>query len=560
MVADPSIRSALLSSLKRFQALLTWVASDGLSVHANQVPLSAWSDELGRLRVWAANVGAHQEGQSSLDYRLRDASHIRQQILRLFDDLDYTLSEIEQLFSDSGTSTKLQDLDDEDEAELQQLHSTLGDVVNCLYQISLLIRKPARHDRLLRYDSGIGATYTPWDRRHVSSKFPNADPVTIDRLGSAITKRRMLLNYRERHHQKLAGGLDSAIDNREEEESLGLSHTLATDFKDVALGISDAASVTGASETSYAKSLEVGGNITVPVPPKESENQREFLCPYCFIVITIKDRRDWAHHVFRDLESYVCIFPDCPKAEELYDSQREWLAHEKTDHPRLFEEAKAAGTAVCPLCKSKIASEMLEKHIAKHLQELALFPISMGDVEDDQLDDTPMNAQEVDKEDFLLEEPRRSKDDPSLARKSIEPFKDDPLAGNQRERASQLVLPREGILLDVFNRRLKSWFGPDAIASLGRSSTTGVRSPNLNIAAHNNWCIGRSMGNQQCGRVRTACRNSTLILSSSRSSLSNVSFRTYNILITLEKTIVEDLKRESAELEDTLRGRVLFIL
>jgi uncharacterized Zn-finger protein len=463
MMADASIRSVLLSSLGRFQALLTWVASDGLDVHTSQVPLPAWSDELGRLRVWATNVGAHQEGQSSLDYRLRDASHIRQQIFSLFDDLDCTLSEIEQLFSNSGASIKSQGLNGEDEVELQQLHAILGDVINCLYQISLLIRKPARHDRLLHYDSDIGAAFTSWARGHVSNKFPNADPAIIDRLGSAITKRRTLLKYRERHHQKLARGLDSAIENRENEESLAFSQTLATDFQEVALEISDAASATGVSQTSYAKSLEGGGDITVPAPPKESENQQEFLCPYCFIIITIKDRRDWTHHVFRDFEPYVCIFPDCPKAEELYDSQREWLAHENAHHPRIFEEAEATGTAVCPLCKSKIARAMLEKHIARHLQELALFSIPIGDVEedmsadllntsprqsplseapahddleDDQLDDTSVNAREMEKEDSLLEESGHSKDDRPLAGKSIESFENGPLVGDQRERAS----------------------------------------------------------------------------------------------------------------------------
>jgi uncharacterized Zn-finger protein len=461
MVADASIRSVLLSSLGRFQTLLTLLSSGRLDIHASQVPLSAWSDELGRLHVWAANVGAHQKGQSSLDYRLRDASHIKQQILRLFDDLDYTFSEIEQLFSDSVASTQSQDLDDEDEVELQQLHATLGDVVNCLYQISLLIRKPARHDRLLRYDSTIGVAFAPWDRAHVSSKFPNADPVIIDRLGSAITKRRMLLSYRERHHQKLAHGLDSAIDNQEDEESLGLSQTLATDFKEAALGISDTASATGASQTSYAKSLEGGGDITVPAPPKESDNQREFLCPYCFIVITIKDQRDWIHHVFRDLEPYVCISPDCPKAEELYDSRREWLAHEKTDHPRLFEEAKAAGTAVCPLCKSKIASSMLEKHVANHLQELALFSISMGAVEEDASAD-PLNTS-----------PRRSQSSEETAHGDFEAAEskesDRPNVRHAEEMSPRLAplndyfIPGEGISREVITADICRYLGSNAL-------------------------------------------------------------------------------------------------
>ena len=57
------------------------------------------------------------------------------------------------------------------------------------------------HGRLLRYDSSIDVTYTSRDRRYASSKFLNADPVTIDRHGSAVPKRRMLLSYRKRHQQ-----------------------------------------------------------------------------------------------------------------------------------------------------------------------------------------------------------------------------------------------------------------------------------------------------------------------------------------------------------------------
>lgn len=50
-------------------------------------------DEYGRLRVWTGNIGAHKSGRSSLEYRLRDASHIRAQIALLFDALTGSLSE-----------------------------------------------------------------------------------------------------------------------------------------------------------------------------------------------------------------------------------------------------------------------------------------------------------------------------------------------------------------------------------------------------------------------------------------------------------------------------------
>jgi hypothetical protein len=96
--------------------------------------------------------------------------------------------------------------------------------------------------------------------------------------------------------------------------------------------------------------------------------------------------------VFKDLEPYVCIFPNCPKAEELYDSRREWLAHEKDDHPQFFEKAKAAGKLACPLCNCEIAYSILEKHIAKHLQELALFSISTSNVGEDPSTDLLHNS------------------------------------------------------------------------------------------------------------------------------------------------------------------------
>jgi len=48
-------------------------------------------DELGRLRVWAGNIAAHKSGQSSLDFRLRDASHLKEKVLTYLKDLNDSL-------------------------------------------------------------------------------------------------------------------------------------------------------------------------------------------------------------------------------------------------------------------------------------------------------------------------------------------------------------------------------------------------------------------------------------------------------------------------------------
>lgn len=50
-------------------------------------------DEFGRFKIWASNIGAHRSGRSSLDYRLRDASHIQKRVLELLEDLGQSLEE-----------------------------------------------------------------------------------------------------------------------------------------------------------------------------------------------------------------------------------------------------------------------------------------------------------------------------------------------------------------------------------------------------------------------------------------------------------------------------------
>lgn len=63
------------------------------SHYHEQISESLVQDELGRFRVWLANVGAHRSGRVSLDYRLREASHMRQSVLELLDDLKENLSD-----------------------------------------------------------------------------------------------------------------------------------------------------------------------------------------------------------------------------------------------------------------------------------------------------------------------------------------------------------------------------------------------------------------------------------------------------------------------------------
>ena len=120
-------------------------------------------------------------------------------------------------------------------------------------------------------------------------------------------------------------------------------------------------------------------------------------------------------HVFRDLQPYICTHLDCPKPEKLYDSEHEWYEHELQHHrrewfcndcsqvflePALFErhlkechevlfmamesnvrtvtdrcERAKSSEEPCTLCGEDIIAANVRKHLAHHLQELALFTL-----------------------------------------------------------------------------------------------------------------------------------------------------------------------------------------
>jgi hypothetical protein len=378
-----SISSLLIECLSLFNAQ---VARDELVAHDAEVPQSLWLDELGRLRVWAANIGAHQIGQSSLDYRLRDASHIKDQIIRLLERLQRLLIDLKEVLNAPPEEPEDQFSDDEDTTELEQIYNGFVEVISSLCQMSMLIRRPARHDRLLGAKKEDCVAFEPYDRQHVLEKYPRADAIVGDRLGRAISRRRADLKYRERHHAKLSQGINHVqkAGNKHNRDSTVFSETIATEYKEPNIQFDETGSHSGVSQTSYAPTLLEGGNaITVPPPPKESANEQPFECPYCFFITTIKNKRSWARHVFRDIMPYVCIFTDCSTPSRLYDSRREWYGHLTDSHISL---SNAGELHECALCREAGFSTLsLERHLGRHLEELSLFalPRSVGDDEID---------------------------------------------------------------------------------------------------------------------------------------------------------------------------------
>ncbi|KAI4686423.1 uncharacterized protein J4E84_005702 [Alternaria hordeiaustralica] len=183
------------------------------------------------------------------------------------------------------------------------------------------------------------------------------------------------------------------------------------------------------SVTSYAvtvKDLD-GKGIDLPPPPKAATCDKDFECPYCWIVCPARygKGRAWKTHLLQDLQPYICTHRDCESSELLFRSRREWAEHEAThrklwrcpehvnalyntqaglenhlrqEHIGSFPEdqiaimAKIGETIAvdsrekCPICFVSTATEGLgdlQSHIANHLERLATFALPHGREDDE---------------------------------------------------------------------------------------------------------------------------------------------------------------------------------
>ncbi|KAL2848861.1 hypothetical protein BJY01DRAFT_211464 [Aspergillus pseudoustus] len=398
-----TISASVRDSLKRLADL---ASSEALGNFSDQVPIYKWTDELGRLRVWAANIGAHQVDQSSLDYRLLDASHIIHQTIEVLSGLNQLLVDLDELLQESEVEVldakdpgPYCEVEDEmpEETEIQEIYTSLVCIVSNLYQLSMIIRRPAPHDRLVSVFNADTEAFKFWDRKHISDKYPKLEDFLVERLATAMSKQRAILKYRERHREKLS---------RVSDEDDDLSATTATAFDDAGSdGIHDTHSRSEGSVTSYAQSQFVGeGALKVPEPPEEWADDNPFECPYCYYIIMIRDRREWARHVFHDVMPYACLDASCSTPNRLYMSRRHWYNHICTVH------APTKGvdtTCKCVVCGEKgIVANRFERHLGRHLEDLALFVLynskgydPTGEIED-------MDVDGDDEDDILSEEKR----------------------------------------------------------------------------------------------------------------------------------------------------------
>ncbi|EQB44415.1 hypothetical protein CGLO_16845 [Colletotrichum gloeosporioides Cg-14] len=354
-----SIADVVLAALSDLKRLLETVReSDDLSLRTSLLP--KLDDELARLKAWAGNSGAHRTGRASLEHRLRDASHIRQQVLRLLHDLKDSLEDAADIMN--GKATPWEETEDDEEplddleteTEMEQIALDVTELVDCLLRLSVSIQNPAPHDRFMSSTFTDTSAFEKFDIQHVQAKFQDIDEGLAQRLGKAMSRRRQYFKYREAHHQKLSHGLDRHGDTNKTEQTLPAPSTLASSIplqmkQEVPIDLSgdDTQSDGRVSVTSFATS--VSGPKTLKVPPMpEDALKGPFMCPFCYLIVSVQDTRDWNGAIPESKVDSIVELSSQPLAQD---------AHTE-----------------CPFCPEKFKSlKKYRRHVGNHQQDLALF-------------------------------------------------------------------------------------------------------------------------------------------------------------------------------------------
>ena len=222
------------------------------------------------------------------------------------------------------------------ELSLQQRISGIERAVDRLFRFSLLIRQPARSSQnekaerfVMKDDDGneLNESFAGFARQIVDHCFPDASEFLRAKLSNGIVIRRKRFLYRRRHQAKLFG-VDILKETKRQDVKYGdqieetdvtvrgskvtnelppvdttsskpsrlrasnPSHTSASALQKQSLPLNTVLEETGSEQTTaFTVTPSSSAPIQLPHPPKPAAGSKEFECPYCCLILPIRESR-----------------------------------------------------------------------------------------------------------------------------------------------------------------------------------------------------------------------------------------------------------------------------
>ncbi|KAF1950555.1 hypothetical protein CC80DRAFT_359652, partial [Byssothecium circinans] len=426
-----------LTTLKCIASALSGSQSSRIS--ADQV-----TEELDRLSLWIGNIGGLHRPESplSLESRLQEAEDVFSHICELLANLNDVASELLQIASgkrpgEVAPASPIAGGDEDQEAdeisEEDELLQEVGACIARLFRVSSLIRQAAPRDLFAKALTKNRFSFNDqFDIGHVGEKFPKLSSDGTywlrKRLGSAITQRRHYLKYIHDHRDKLEGAstlheppmapeiqpssIQQLRTTLPQGDSTSRPSTYITKATTLAPGRitpqilttegdpdsdNDAQSYTTISR-SVDGDMESSTSSRIPkLEDLQLRNRPEFECPFCHRMKKFKSERLWRKHVFNDLRSYLCTFPNCSTAGKMFGNINDWWQHEMQNHRISY---------FCRLCtstsffeESKFLAHARRQHaeLLEDGDEHALLKISQKPLDQIPAEDCPCCSEWVDR-------------------------------------------------------------------------------------------------------------------------------------------------------------------
>ncbi|KAH6880725.1 hypothetical protein B0T10DRAFT_411738, partial [Thelonectria olida] len=423
----PSDMTTLCELSQSCEQTFEHICADHGEANSSENLRDALEREQGRFRVWSRNIGALREptSASSLDSRLRDAPKIAFEIMSGKLPNRTAAAETIDAGASEGSTTELEEL-------TLDIRSSITD----LFRYSIFLRRRQPYGRETPTGRESRAPDASLDVRHTIDLFPKLKdrPWLADRIGNSIAQRREYIRFRQIHQQKLqadavhlanAPGVDTASTKattyNETEGSVFVPEQIqATSSHSTRTNATSFLTVFNNDGTDEVGILDLERIIFKGVELRYDEFVE---CPLCRTIQKFRQNSDWRRHIFTDLQPYVCTFEGC--SQGLFKTRHEWFRHEMDSHRREwhcpkcltqvdtqarlrrhFEQRHARdmaksqmeplvnmcdrpiqrfGRDSCPLCSSWDSepdsasnSEAFCKHVARHLQQLALSAIPLN--------------------------------------------------------------------------------------------------------------------------------------------------------------------------------------
>ncbi|KAJ3488727.1 hypothetical protein NLG97_g6141 [Lecanicillium saksenae] len=327
-------------------------------------PREEWDlrERTGRFRVWSLNIGGWQEDAESLDFKLREASHVHQQLLYLLQDLQSLLLDLIGIWSKTMVPWDELPQDNEGDSlehdststEVDQLLLDIDEVTNDLLGLNIAVRMPSSHDRLAIVTASPALNPAAIYAKRVQEQYTLSEMLS-HRLGLELAKRRKYFENRQAYQSNIAKRAGEALGHMQQQTSVDPSSAL--------MRFEDAPEDTDSEDEEEYKSdwwiVQIGlkrrrlsSFPPIPILSRSGHVQ----CPYCYSTFVVKNLENWREHILDDLKPYICLEDSCEE-QYAFTNREDWRCHMRKAHWQ---------NNICPIgeCSQSFSElEFLQKHI-----------------------------------------------------------------------------------------------------------------------------------------------------------------------------------------------------